>query len=364
MFALEVARETEEPDAAEGAGCRLRFSVHDTGIGIPPEKRALIFEAFAQADGSTTRKYGGTGLGLAICSQLVALMNGKIWVESSERGSTFYFTARFGAGDPAPQPALLPGEPVALLIDDNATNRSLLQEMLDGWGVRSAPAPASGALFDGELPPTFAIVDAFMPGEDTIALVGRILERTPAGRVIILTTTGQNRDYERLRQLGIACFVPKPVNPAELFAVLSRMLLPVRPVPPSPETAPIAESTRSLRILLAEDNVVNQRVAQRLLHKMGHAVELAGNGRAAVEGAARGSFDLILMDVQMPEMDGFEATAALRKMGIQTPIIAMTAHAMIGDREVCLAAGMDDYLAKPVAAASLAALIEKVCGFP
>ncbi len=362
-IAIEVTLEPPQPKERAITDSRLlRFSVHDTGIGIPAEKRALIFEAFAQADGSSTRKYGGTGLGLAICSQLVALMDGKIWVDSSERGSTFYFTARFGAGVPAPAPAMLPGEPVALLVDDNATNRSLLLEMLDGWGVRAKPAPASGTLFD-EPPPAFAIVDAFMPGEDTVALVHRILERVPANRVILLTTTGHNRDYDRLRQMGIAKFVAKPVNPAELYPVLCQMLVPGSPdVGATAAAQSIAESTRPLRILLAEDNVINQRVAQRLLHKMGHAVELAVNGRVAVEKASHAPFDLILMDVQMPEMDGFEATAALRKMGMRAPIVAMTAHAMSGDREECLSAGMDDYIAKPVVADSLAALIEKVCG--
>jgi len=180
--------------------------------------------------------------------------------------------------------------------------------------------------------------------------------------VIMLTTSGHNRDYDRLRHLGIGKFVAKPVNPAELYAMLSEMLRPGSgDVPAQAVADSIAQSPRPLHILLAEDNFINQRVAQRLLHKMGHTVELAATGTIAVEKGSRTSFDLILMDVQMPEMDGFEATAALRKMGIHTPIIAITAHAMSGDREECLAAGMDEYVAKPVVTATLAALIEKVC---
>ncbi len=277
----EIALEATCERGSDGeSGCLLRFSVRDTGIGIPPEKRAMIFEAFAQADGSSTRKYGGTGLGLAICSQLVALMNGKIWVESSERGSTFSFTARFGAGTPAAHPAALSGAPEALLVDDNATSRGLLTELLEGWGVRTRRGP------EGQ-PPAFAIVDAFMPGEDTVDLVRGILASVPAGRVIMLTTSGQNRDYERLRQLGVGSFVAKPVNPAELYTVLSQMLLPEGiPLPKPPKAEPSAESTRSLRILVAEDNSVNQLVAQRLLRKMGHTVR-SGRERACRGGRGR-----------------------------------------------------------------------------
>ncbi len=352
-IAVEVALEP-------GDSCRLRFSVRDTGIGIDPAKRAMIFDAFAQVDGSNTRKYGGTGLGLAICSQLVILMDGKIWVESGlDNGSTFYFTARFGVEPGAVCLPALPGELVALLVDDSETSRSVIGEVLGEWGILTRAAATSGAalsILEGDRV-SFVIVDLVMPGEDTFELVRRIVETIPANRVVALTSIGHNQDYECLRELGIEWFVPKPVHPDELYGCASG-------IPPviAASVPDIAGSTCSLRILLAEDNAVNQRVAQRMLEKMGHDVVLAANGRDAVQAAKQGEFDLILMDVQMPEMDGLEATLAIRQLrGENIPIIAMTARAMSGDREQCLSAGMDDYITKPIDAAVLARILEKFC---
>jgi signal transduction histidine kinase/DNA-binding response OmpR family regulator/ligand-binding sensor domain-containing protein len=351
-------------------GCTLRFSVRDTGIGIAPAKKAMIFEAFAQADGSSTRKYGGTGLGLAISLQLVHMMQGEIWVDSlPDEGSVFHFTAHFGVEKAMDQFLPFPGEPQVLLVDDNATNRRVLEEALSDWGLRTravdSGASALPCLEDGRF--SFAIVDSLIPGEDTCEVVRRITEAIPASRIMLLTSLGDNRDSKRLRGMGIEFFVAKPVNPAELYAHISQMSRPTTPASSKqPSVERLAESTRSLRILLAEDNAVNQRVAQRMLQKMGHEVVLAVNGRTAVEAMTQGQFDLVLMDVQMPEMDGFEATSAIRALETElrrdsTPVVAMTAHAMSGDRELCLSAGMNDYLAKPIDVVALSAVIEKFC---
>jgi signal transduction histidine kinase/CheY-like chemotaxis protein/ligand-binding sensor domain-containing protein len=368
-IAVEVTLEPGEPAAKEEASCALRFSVSDTGIGIPSEKKAMIFEAFAQADGSSTRKYGGTGLGLAISSQLVQMMRGKIWVDSSpDEGSAFHFTARFGVEKPTERFAGFSGEPEALLVDDNATNRRVIGEVMGEWGIRTRAVGSVEAgltcLEDRQF--SFAIVDSLIPGEDTCEVARRIVETMPANRVILLTSIGDNRDSDRLRELGIESYLAKPVNPAELYAGISQMSRPISASPKRLAVERLAESTRSLRILLAEDNVVNQRVAQRMLQKMGHEVVVAANGRTAVDEVGLSRFDLILMDVQMPEMDGFEATSAIRALEKQLrresiPVVAMTAHAMSGDRELCLSAGMDDYLAKPIDAAALSAMIEKFC---
>jgi CheY-like chemotaxis protein len=296
-------------------------------------------------------------------------------VDSSPgEGSTFHFTARFGAektGVEKPTDRFLAfaGESEALLVDDNATNRRVLGEMLGEWGLRTR-AVESGALAlaclqEGRF--SFAIVDSLIPGEDTCELVRRIVETVPASRVIVLTSMGDKRDSKRLRELGIEFFAAKPVNPADLYAHISQMSPPTTPASPKQAAVEwLAEPTRSLRILLAEDNAVNQRVAQRMLQKMGHEVVVAVNGRTAVDAITESRFDLVLMDVQMPEMDGFEATSAIRALEKQLrrdsmPVVAMTAHAMSGDREMCLSAGMDDYLAKPIDAAALSAVIEKFC---
>ncbi len=293
-IALEV---TLDPDQTAGAGetsCALRFSVRDTGIGIAPGKKTMIFEAFAQEDGSTTRKYGGTGLGLAISTQLVLMMRGKIWVDSSQdMGSTFHFTARFGVGKPTDRFIVFPGEPEALIVDDNATNRRVLSDVLGEWGIQTravGSAEAALAFLEGGQF-SFAIVDSALPGEDTCDLVRRIVEIVPANRAILLTSIGDNRDSERLRELGVESYLPKPVNPAELYAAISQMSRRITPASPSqPVVERLAESTRSLLILLAEDNAVNQRVAQRMLQKMGHEVVVAVNGRTGCRSSDSQSF--------------------------------------------------------------------------
>jgi PAS domain S-box-containing protein len=370
----------------------LHFAVRDTGIGIPVDKRRLIFDPFAQADGSTTRKYGGTGLGLAISSQLVTLMGGRIWVESEVgTGSTFHFTARFGilpgAQPPAPAEADLRDLPV-LVVDDNATNRHILTELLTRWRLKPTPA-ASGREAIAALrraaqagtPFPLMLLDVCMPEMDGFALAAQIRQRPElAGTaVILLTSGGQPDDAARCRELGISRCLMKPVRQSDLQRALfdarqnsaaagPQVSLPA--LPPrglsAPRAAEQAPGHARLRILLVEDNAVNQTLAVRLLEKQGYSVAVVNNGREALDALAEGHFDVVLMDVQMPEMDGLEATAAIRARERLTnthlPIVAMTAHAMQGDRERCLAAGMDGYVSKPLKPADLFAAIEDVAG--
>jgi len=370
----EVVVSVERESAADGEVV-LRFAVADTGIGIAPEKRATIFAPFEQADGSTTRKYGGTGLGLAISSKLVAMMGGEIGVDGEVgRGSTFRFTARFGLGAPSPR-AALPGDssPIAdlrvLVVDDNHTNRRILEEILHTWAAIptttedavSALAALRAASRAGR-PFEVALIDGMMPGMDGFDLAEAIrLEASfPPPLMVMLTSGGQSGESERARSLGISAYLTKPVRQSELFDSLAKMLDAAAPEPiPSgasapgdPAEEPSPPTAGTLRILLAEDNIVNQKVAVCMLRRMGHVPTVVGDGRAAVEAWMASAFDLILMDVQMPEMDGFEAVAAIRaeeaRAGAHTPIVALTAHAMKGDRERCLAAGFDDYLTKPI----------------
>jgi PAS domain S-box-containing protein len=360
----------------------LHVAVADTGIGIPPDKQRLVFEAFAQADSSTTRKYGGTGLGLTISSQLVALMGGRIWVESEAgKGSTFQFTARFGvpAGPAAPpaaaRPANLHDLPV-LVVDDNATNRRILGEMLTNWRMKptvvdggpAALAALERAVAAGE-PFPLVLLDGHMPGMDGFDLAAQVQQRPhlAGSTILMLTSAGQPGDIARCRELGIEAYLTKPVKQSELLdaivTALSASLQHAEPEAPAPAPPP-GPSRRALRVLLAEDNAVNQRLAVRLLEKQGHSVALAVNGKEAVAAARHEPFDLVLMDVQMPELDGLEATAQIRQeereTGRHVPILAMTAHAMKGDRERCLAAGMDAYISKPVQAAELWEAVRKL----
>ncbi|HTS68434.1 MAG TPA: response regulator, partial [Terriglobia bacterium] len=364
-----------------GDGAQLHFVVRDTGIGIAPEKQKVIFEAFSQADTSTARKFGGTGLGLTISSRLVNMMQGRIWVESAAgKGSCFHFTAQVGiAGGPGSiQPvelARLAGLPV-LVVDDNPTNRRILGEMLERWGVKPTLA-ASGAealkLLAGADPPAgpFALVltDANMPEVDGFTLVERLREQESWSRptIMMLTSGGQRGDAVRCRQLGIAAYLVKPVLQAQLLEAILNAL--GAQAPPAEAPALVTRPSRRegrppLQVLLVEDNAVNQRLAARLLEKRGHTVVAVANGREALETLAQRAFDLVLMDVQMPEMDGFEATAAIRAREKETashlPIIAMTAHAMTGDSEKCLAAGMDGYLPKPIQARELCEVIDRL----
>ena len=370
-------------EAIEGDEYLLSFTVADTGIGIPPEKQKLIFEPFSQADATTTRKYGGTGLGLTISMRLVEMMGGKIWVESEPgHGAQFHFTLRLGAAEAKAahgagvSPEIVRGVEV-LVVDDNRTNRRILTGMLQRWGVNpvsveggeEALVQLSVAREAGK-PYEMVLADMHMPAMDGLTLIKRIRE-TPelaAATIIMLTSAARPGDAQRCLELGAVACLLKPIRQAELRAAMAHALAARAPgktrrtiAPRPPEDA--REGTSVLRVLLAEDNAVNQRLAMRLLEKRGHRVVLAANGREALEAIERERVDLVLMDVQMPEMDGFEATAALRQRertcGTHLPVIALTAHAMKGDRERCLAAGMDGYLAKPINPEELDHLLRK-----
>jgi len=368
---LRVQRE-----AVQEGSISLRFSVEDTGIGIPSEQQARIFEAFTQVDGSTARRFGGTGLGLTICRQLVQMMGGRIWVESTPgQGSTFHFMASFGVSQ-----AVATAEPLeagqlrgmhVLAVDDNQTNLRILGCLLAGWGMEprlaDGGAEALGALAEArQANQSFRLVltDAQMPGMDGFELANEI-RRNPglAGvSIMMLTSAGRRGDAARCRALGLEGYLTKPVGQSELRDAILHVLGPRPEAKPALVTRHSLREEKCLRILLAEDNAVNQRLAARLLEKQGHHVTVAGNGREALGRLEKGRFDLVLMDVQMPEMDGFETTAAIREREKLTsrhvPIIAMTAHAMQGDRERCLAAGMDGYVSKPIKLQELIGAIE------
>ena len=358
------------------AGVQLRFMVADTGIGIPADKQEVIFEAFAQADSSVTRNYGGTGLGLAISSRLTQMMGGRIWVESTQgKGSKFYFTVSLGISTSTPatttteSPASLLHLPV-LIVDDNATNRRILLEMIascsaDPQAVSSGPEALEVlqmAVQSGK-PFPLAILDSQMPDMDGFALAQKIKENPAISgtRLAMLTSAGQRGDAARCRELGIAAYLLKPINKAELLSGILAVLaqdegagkaLVTRHSLREAQRPPAAECAQYLRVLVAEDNPINQKVVVSMLEKLGHRTTIANNGKEALALSAEHVFDIVFMDVQMPEMDGLSATQAIREreknVGGHLPIIAMTAHAMKGDRERCLAAGMDGYLSKPV----------------
>jgi PAS domain S-box-containing protein len=390
----EVTLEAELEDR-DGEEVIAHFAVSDTGIGIPEGKRDAIFAPFEQADSSTTRRFGGTGLGLAISSRLVELMGGRIWVESEVgRGSTFHFTARLGlaAGIPEVRPIGLPDELGGLRVliaDDNATNRRILVESLRSWKVEPVEvdggaaaieairsALAAGEAFD------LLLLDGLMPDVDGFEVARRIREDPgPAGPAIMMLTSDVLFDQVALcRELGIEVYLVKPVMREELRAAILQTLGKSDPLVDTSWVAPSGPSVsvgprglspptqepegRPLRILLAEDNLVNQRVATRMLEKAGHTVSVAGDGRGALDALADCTFDLVLMDIQMPEMDGYEALAAIRARergeGGHLPVVAMTAYAMRGDREHCLQAGFDGYVAKPIRAEQLWQTIAEV----
>lgn len=374
---LELGLEGHDDDEV-----RLHFIVSDTGIGIAPEKRQLIFEAFSQADNSTTRRFGGTGLGLTISSRLVEAMKGKIWVESElGKGSSFHFTISAGRVSKAVAPPVeqlsLAGISV-LVVDDNFTNRRILTEMFWMWQMKPAEAASAQealthlrrAAGRGE-PFGLVVTDVHMPEMDGFDLVERIRSfPNLSGHAIVMLTSGEKRgDIERCRGLGVSAHLMKPVQRTELRAAIAKAIM--APVSDESENQPplasqiqprLAPQELRSRILLAEDNAINQRVAARILEKRGHSVIIAGTGREALDVLEHETVDVVLMDVQMPEMDGFEATQAIRQREIgrnsHIPIIAMTAHAMSGDRDRCLAAGMDGYISKPIRADDLLNLIE------
>jgi two-component system, sensor histidine kinase and response regulator len=374
--ALEVALEASTHEEVE-----LHFTIRDTGIGIAPEKQRLIFDAFSQADGSMTRKYGGTGLGLTISARLVQAMQGHIWVESVPgQGSAFHFTARFGAVPDAMKgfgdQRFLCGMSV-LVVDDNVTNRRILTDVLWHWGMKpvsAASGPEALSLtrraFEAGDPFSLIVTDVHMPGMDGFEFAERV-NASPyrAGAMVLMLTSGERPgDLDRARQLGVSNYLLKPVRREELRDVIANALGEQHASPQSMGVRQPASLSRrrsvvsNSRILLAEDNLVNQRLVQRILEKEGHDVSVAENGQEALELLRKQTFDLILMDVQMPEMDGLEATRSIRHEEILTtahiPIVALTAHAMKGDQDKCLAAGMDAYLSKPIHADDLLNIVE------
>lgn len=362
----------------------LHFSITDTGIGIPEEKLDRLFKAFSQVDNSTTRKYGGTGLGLAISSQIIKLMDGEVWVESQEgKGSTFHFTAQFGLSkNPPPHKVPIDIEQLRglriLVVDDNLTNCRLLQDLLKHWNMNPTTVTSSREAmvlmeqaFREKVPYSLVLTDNMMPGMDGFSLIEHIRQRSElvGSTLMMLSSADRREDALRCQELGVDAYLTKPVRRTELLAAIMRCVGAPSSNDDQQANKPSGEfdnAHRKLRLLLAEDNPVNQKLAKRLLEKRGHTVVVAANGKLATEILAKEKFDLVLMDVQMPEMDGFEATAAIRasekSTGEHLPILAMTAHAMKGDRQRCMEAGMDGYVSKPLQISQLLEEVERLAG--
>jgi len=368
---IDIGRETD------GEGCTmLHFRVSDTGIGIPPEKHATIFDAFSQADGSTTRRFGGTGLGLTIASTLVHMMGGRMWVESEPgQGSTFHFTAGFDLADL--QRTARAAEPLfadlpVLIVDDNPVNRRILHAQLTRWHTRPTAVNGGRAALDAltaaaraGTPFVLVLLDLNMPEVDGFSVAREIAHRPElaGATIMMLSSSGQHGEAARCREVGVAAYLTKPIQTADLHNAICHVLNPATTARSAPtERQDAGRAQRALKVLVAEDNVVNQRVAIGLLRKRGHHVIVANNGLEVLAAVEREAFDVALMDVQMPEMDGLEATAAIRQRerlnGGHLRIVAMTAHAMNGDRERFLFAGMDGYLSKPIDPAMLYATLE------
>ena len=357
---VDVRRESDAAGAAQ-----LHFSVRDTGIGIPPEQQEKIFDSFSQVDASMTRRFGGTGLGLAISSQLVEMMDGRIWLESEvDEGTTFHFTARFHVHSEQQNLVLrekLRGVPI-LVVDDNCCNQRIFGELLHHWGLEPTVVDGGPMVIEelkrakaAGLPYRVAILDCEMRGMDGFNVAACIQEDSQLNdcKAIMLTAALTPGDVERCRRLGVARYMQKPPVQSELYdTILSCLGLKLEEPPVAETTAPVSQFAMTLRILLAEDGIVNQQVAIGLLSQFGHELIVVGDGREAVQALRESSFDLVLMDVQMPIMDGLEATRLIRQkeqiLGKHTPIIAMTAGAMKGDQERCLASGMDGYVSKPI----------------
>ena len=372
-------------ESRSGQDLTLHFAVSDTGIGMPDAKLEEIFAPFSQLSTGMSRTYGGTGLGLAITKELVGMMNGRIWAESKVgSGSTFHFTARFGVREQPFQAVCYPscnfdlhGLSV-LVVDSNVTNRRILEDMLRRLDMAPSTADTGTAGLtkvhearDSGLCFPLIIVDAQMTGMDGFAFCEQV-KKIPdllQPTIIMLTAAGHREEMERCKELGISAYLWKPVGQTELFQAIQTTLGMAQT--DTGETSLVTKHTlaavkRRLNILLAEDNMVNQRLATRMLEQKGHSVVVASNGKEALEALERQKFDLVLMDVEMPEMSGFEVTAAIRERerttGSHTPIVAVTAHAMKGDMERCLEAGMDGYLSKPLRSAELSQVIERFSG--
>jgi signal transduction histidine kinase/response regulator RpfG family c-di-GMP phosphodiesterase len=367
-----------EREPAEGPRIHLHFSVIDTGIGVPQDKQEEIFRAFTQGDGSTTRRFGGTGLGLTISAQLISLMGGRIWVESTpQRGSAFQFTVALDPSSKAITPRLMPHETElagleALVVDDNATNLYVLSNVLRGWGVSVVEASDGEAALEKARTASrafsFAVVDMHMNEMNGIELASALRQQPSCAASLLLLLTSSDRPEEQsgIAALRDARYVVKPVAHSALLDTLRtgfgrRTTTDAQPAAPAMTPT---RAARSLRVLVAEDNKVNQRVAEHLLERRGHRPVVAANGAEAIGVLAKEPFDLVLMDLQMPEMDGFEATAAIRELergtGQRIPIVALTAHAMEGDRQRCLDADMDGYVSKPIKAVELFEVIDRV----
>ncbi|HSP66729.1 MAG TPA: response regulator [Bryobacteraceae bacterium] len=373
----EILVNVELESRAPGTAC-LHYSVRDTGVGIPLDKQQTIFEAFSQADDSMTRKYGGTGLGLTICGRLVDMMSGRIWVESEVgRGSTFHFTANLSVPSATQvqvtrlQPEELRGLRV-LVVDDNLTNRRVMLGLLSQWGMkpkaveggRAALHAVESAQLAG-LPFSLVLLDGQMPEMDGFALAKQLQEHPDwaGATIMMLTSADQLGDGLRCRNLGISTYLVKPVRQSEL---LSKICQSLESAPKLASTARCSEPkiASETRVLIAEDNAVNQTLVRRLLEKRGYSMVVVGDGRAALAALEREAFDIVLMDVQMPDMDGFAATAVIREQeqasGRHIPIVAMTAHALKGDPERCLAEGMDAYISKPIRTEELYRTLERL----
>ena len=376
---IVVRVEKHDIEKLEEDALGLHFSVTDSGVGIPLEKQKSIFESFTQVDSSTTRKYGGTGLGLAICVRLVEMMQGKIWVESrlDQPGSVFHFTACLGfQKESSPRPIPLNTEALrdmpVLIVDDNATNRHLIVEMLSRWGMKPTAVNTGAAAMEAAVnaikaaqPFQLILLDMHMPDMDGFMVAER-MRQTPElrkARLIILTSAGSSGDGVRSRELGISAFLTKPILRAELLdAILTSLgTRSEKTAPSTTKAGSISGAGKTLHILLVEDNRVNQALAVRLIQKQGHRVSVADNGLEALAMLDKHRFDAVLMDVEMPEMDGFAATSAIRAKeavtGGHLTIVAMTAHAMSGDKERCLAHGMDAYISKPIDSKKLHSII-------